>query len=76
MKKTNKLATLTLLALLALNGCGGGSSPTEQTTEELPTVDVSYTLNDKERPTCHNANDIGEPNPDPTDFVLCIWLCG
>lgn len=79
MKNTNKLAILATLALLTLNGCGGSSAESttvDQNIGELQTVDVDYTLNGKERPTCHNADDIGELKPSPTDFVLCIWLCG
>jgi len=77
MKKT----ILTVIVTLALIGCGGGGSNPISTTMptsdgKLPTVDVKYTLNGIKRPTCHNADDIGELTPDDKDFVLCIWLCG
>jgi len=72
----NKTYKLTTLALLTLNGCGGGSSSTGSNTGELPTVDVRYTLNGTKRPTCHNADDVGELNPTPNDYIFCNWLCG
>ncbi len=76
MKTLNKLSILTITILLSLNGCGGGSSTTGDNKVEQPTVDVTYTLNGKERPTCHNADYTGEINPSPDDVVMCIWNCG
>ena len=76
MNNTHKLTTLALLTLIALNGCGGGSSSTGSNTGELPTVEVNYTLNGAVRPTCHNATTTGEQNPTPIDYVICNWDCG
>ena len=75
MSNTNKLITLTLLAFITLNGCGGGSSSTVANTGKQPTVDAIYTLNGTVRPTCHNADNIGELNPSPGEFVYCDWYC-
>jgi len=78
MKKITVLA----ISTLALIGCGGGGSsnplgytgPTNDGKQS--TVDVKYTLNGSERPTCHNADDIGNIAPDNDDFVKCAWFCG
>ena len=78
MKKT----IITILSLTVLTACGGGggSTPTSNSTLQAdgkrPTVDVKYTLNGSERPTCHDADDIGDLNPDNDDFVQCFWYCG
>jgi len=76
MTTINKLSTFTIFALLALSGCGGGSSTTGANAGKSPTVDVSYTLHGKTRPTCHNATTTGELNPTPIDYVICNWNCG
>ena len=79
MKNTIIIAILSLAALIGCGG-GGGSTPTSNSTLQAdgkrPTVDVKYTLNGSERPTCHNADDIGMLNPDNDDFVDCMWHCG
>jgi len=82
MKKVTVLA----ISALVLIGCGGGgasggdNTPTGAGTigndGKMSTVDVKYTLNGSERPTCHNADDIGNIAPDNNDFVLCTWSCG
>lgn len=76
MTLLNKISIYTIITMFTLNGCGGGSSATGENKGELPTVDVTYTLNGKDRPTCHNANDVGILNPTPNDYIFCIWLCG
>lgn len=76
MNNTCKSTTLALLTLITINGCGGGSSTTGSNTGKQPTVEVKYTLNGTQRPTCHNADDKGELKPTPDNNVLCIWLCG
>jgi len=76
MTKLNEISFYTILALFTLNGCGGGNSTAGENNTELPTVDVTYTLNGKERPTCHNADYKGELNPSPDDIIMCIWNCG
>ena len=76
MTLLNKISIYTIITMFTLNGCGGGSSATGENKGELPTVDVTYTLNGKDRPTCHNAGDIGELNPTPNDYIFCTWLCG
>ena len=81
MKKTY-IITLAITSLFIFNGCGGGGSttggntPTTLQYTNLPTVDVSYTLNGKQRPTCHDATHKGELRPTPTDSVICTWMCG
>jgi len=78
---SNKMIALASIGLMMLIGCGGGGSnnpvsPTGTTDQRQPTVDVKYTLNGTKRPTCHDADEIGELNPDNDDFVWCIWFCG
>jgi len=76
MKKVTVLAISALLFI----GCGGNNTPTGAGTigndGKQSTVDVKYTLNGSERPTCHNADDIGNIAPDNSDFVKCAWFCG
>jgi len=78
MKKT--IITILSLAVLTACGGGGGSTPTSNSTLQAdgkrPTVDVKYTLNGSERPTCHNADKIGDLSPNNDDFVRCTWYCG
>jgi len=83
--KMKKITTLIIISAFTLIGCGSGggggtSSPiangTVQSDGKQPTVDVKYTLNGTERPTCHDADDIGTLNPKNTTFVKCRWLCG
>ena len=76
MNNTCKSTTLALLTLITINGCGGGSSTTGSNTGKQPTVEVKYTLNGTQRPTCHNADRTGELNPTPIDYVICDWYCG
>ena len=76
MKKIYKFLTLALLTLITINGCGGGSSTSGSNVGKQPTVEVKYTLNGTERPTCHNADDKGELNPSPGETIFCTWLCG
>jgi len=72
MSNTNKLITF---ILLTFNGCGDSGEGSTTTGLQQPTVVASYTLNGTIRPTCHNANTIGELNPSPTEYVWCDWYC-
>ena len=72
---------VTTISIALLTACGGGGSTPVTSTGganngKLPTVDVTYTLNGTTRPTCHNADDIGELKPKDNGTILCIWLCG
>ena len=83
MKKTY-ISTLVITSLFIFNGCGENTENIEnpkiiketRPLENLPTVDIHYTLNGKERPTCHNALVKGVSNPSPTTTVVCTWICG
>jgi len=72
---------LITVSIFIFNGCGENIEDTNvkkpiSKIANLPTVDVSYTLNGKQRPTCHNALIKGVLNPSPTATVLCTWMCG
>ena len=76
MKNIYKLTIIALLSLITINGCGGGSSTDGSDTNKKPTVEVKYTLNGTERPSCLKADDKGILNPTPNDYIICTWLCG
>ena len=74
---------LSIVSLLVIAGCGGGSGGRSTGQQHPPssdgkqsTVDVKYTLNGSMRPTCHDADETGEKNPENSSSVQCIWYCG